>query len=287
MQGREGVAEPFGIGVQGRGQYRLGRRHLHQFARIHDADAIAELDHEREVVGDEENGEVELRLEGVDLLQYLPLHHHIQRRGGLIHDQELGVEGHGDGDHQPLAHAAGELVRVVLEPARVDVDYLQQLLGALDGLVAGHAGVVGQQHVAELLLHAQHRVQGIHGGLEHHARLAPAVAAQPLVVETEDVLPLEQDLAAADVGGRLVQPGHREGDRGLAAAGLAGEAEDFAWGYVKADRVDGAHVAALCDVVDAEVAYRQQGLLRAHAVFSWAAMGVTGAASCFQRRRPL
>ncbi len=90
------------------------------------------------------SGEVELRLEGVDLLQYLPLHHHIQRRGGLIHDQKLGVEGHGDGDHQPLAHAAGELVRVVLEPARVDVDYLQQLLGALDGLVAGHAGVVGQ-----------------------------------------------------------------------------------------------------------------------------------------------
>jgi hypothetical protein len=46
----------------------------------------------------------------------------------------------------------------------------------------------------------------IHGGLEHHARLAPAVAAQPLVVEAEDVLSLEQDLAAADVGGRLVQP---------------------------------------------------------------------------------
>lgn len=67
----------------------------------------------------------------------------------------------------------------------------------------------------------------------HHARLAPAVAAQPLVVKTEDVLPLEQDLAAADIGGRLVQPGHREGDRGLAAAGLAGEAEDFAWAMSK------------------------------------------------------
>lgn len=219
-------------------------------------------------MGNEEDGEVELLFQCIDLLQDLPLHHHIERRSGFVHDEQLGVEGHGDGDHQPLAHAAGELVRVVLEPARVDVDDLQQLLGALDRLIAGHAGVVGQEHVAELLLHAQHGVERIHGGLEHHARLAPAVAAQPLVIEAEDVLSLEQDLAAADVGGRLVQPGHREGDRGLAAAGLAGEAEHLTRHDVKADRIDGAHVAALGDVVDAELAHRQQGLLHGHAVFS-------------------
>ena len=37
---------------------------------------------------------------------------------------------------------------------------------------------------------------------------------------------------------------------------------------VKTDRIDGAHVAALGDVVDAELAHGQQGLLRLHAVFS-------------------
>ena len=236
VQGWEGVAEPLGVGVQWCGQDRLGRRHLHQLAGVHDADAIAELDHERQIVGDEQDGKVELLLERIDLLQDLPLHHHVQRRGRLVHDQQLGVEGHGDGDHQPLAHAAGELVRVIPQPARVDVDYLQQLLGTLDRLVAGQPRVVGDQHVAELLFHAQYGVERIHGGLEHHARLTPAVAAQPLVVEVQNI--------------------------------LAGEADHLTRHDVKADRVDGAHVAALGDVVDAELAHRQQGLLRLHAVFS-------------------
>ncbi len=255
VQGREGVTEPFGIGVQRRGQDRLGGGNLHQFTGIHDADAIAELHHQGEVVGDEQNGEVELFFQGINLLQDLPLHHHIERRGWFIHDQELGVERHGDGDHQPLAHAAGELVRVILEPARVDIDDGKQLLGALDRLVAGHAGVVGQQHVAELLLHPQHRVQGVHGGLEYHRHLLPAIGAQPLVVVVEDVLPLEQDFATADVGGRLVQPCYREGDGGFAAARLAGETEYLALFDIEAHRVDGAHVAIFGDVVDAEVAY--------------------------------
>ncbi|ALP41937.1 putative peptide transport system ATP-binding protein [Aeromonas schubertii] len=285
MQGREGVTQPPGVGVQRRSQDRLGRGHLHQLAGVHDADAIAKLDHEREIVSDEEDREVELLFERIDLLQDLPLHHHVQGRGRLVHDKQLGVEDERDGDHQALAHAAGELVRIVEQPARADVDDLEQLLGTLDGLIAGHSRVVGQQHVAELFLHTQHRVERVHGGLEHHRHLLPAVIAQAALAVVQYVFPLEQDLATTDVGGRLVQPGYREGDGGLAAARLAGEAEDFAALDIKADRVDGAHVAALCDVVDAEVSHRQQGL-GAHAVFSSVRTGV-GAASFFQRASPL
>lgn len=71
----------------------------------------------------------------------------------------------------------------------------------------------------------------------------------------EDVLPLEQDLATADVGGRLVQPSHREGDGGLAATRLTSEAEDLALSDIEAHRVDGAHVAIFGDVVNAKIAY--------------------------------
>ena len=71
----------------------------------------------------------------------------------------------------------------------------------------------------------------------------------------EDILPFEQDLATADVGGRLVQPGHREGDGGFAAARLTGKTEDLALSDIEAHRVDGAHVAIFGDVVDAKIAY--------------------------------
>ena len=39
---------------------------------------------------------------------------HIQGGGGLVTDEDLGPAGDGDGDDDPLAHAAGELVRVLL-----------------------------------------------------------------------------------------------------------------------------------------------------------------------------
>ena len=35
----------------------------------------------------------------------------VERRGRLVGDQELGIAGERHGDHDALAHAAGELVR--------------------------------------------------------------------------------------------------------------------------------------------------------------------------------
>src|SRR5438067_10930044 len=42
-------------------------------ARVHDRDAMRDLEEEREIVGDEENGELELALQIADLLQDLAL----------------------------------------------------------------------------------------------------------------------------------------------------------------------------------------------------------------------
>jgi hypothetical protein len=46
------------------------------------------------------------------------------------------VAAEGDGDHHALAHAAGELVRIVLDAAGClgDTDQLQELDRALDGV---------------------------------------------------------------------------------------------------------------------------------------------------------
>ena len=50
-------------------------------------------------------------------LQDLRLHGHVERRGRLVGDEEVGLVGERHGDHHALALPAGELVRIGAEPA--------------------------------------------------------------------------------------------------------------------------------------------------------------------------
>jgi hypothetical protein len=50
-------------------------------------------------------------------LQNLRLDRHVERRRGLVGDEELRLTGERHGDHDALAHAAGELVRVIVDAA--------------------------------------------------------------------------------------------------------------------------------------------------------------------------
>ena len=75
--------------------------------------------------------------------QDLPLHHHVERRGRLVHDDDLRLEGERHRDHHALAHAAGELVRVGVQPVGRDADQLEQLRGPRAGACLLEARVGG------------------------------------------------------------------------------------------------------------------------------------------------
>ena len=68
-------------------------------------------------------------LQLADQLQDLGLHGDVERGGRLVGDQQLGTVGDRDGDHHALALAAGQLVRILLEPRlRVgNAHFLQQV----------------------------------------------------------------------------------------------------------------------------------------------------------------
>ena len=68
---------------------------------------------EKIVGGGENHGQVLPLLDLLDLLQDLCLDCHVQGRGRLVADHDLGVAGQGDGDDNTLAHAAGELERIL------------------------------------------------------------------------------------------------------------------------------------------------------------------------------
>ncbi len=69
----------------------------------------------------------------VDDVEHLRLHRDVERRGRLVGDQQVGFGDQHHRDHHPLAHAAGDFVRVEPEHAFgvVDAHRLQHGVNAL------------------------------------------------------------------------------------------------------------------------------------------------------------
>ena len=77
-----------------------------------------------------------------DELQDLVLDGHVERRRRLVGEQQLRLARQRDRDHHALAHAAGELVRIVVEPARGrrNADEVEELDGPPRPLARPRAG---------------------------------------------------------------------------------------------------------------------------------------------------
>ena len=228
------------------------RRCLDDLAGVHDPDPVGELDEQGQVVRDEEHGEVELPLQGLELLQDLALDDDVERRRRLVEDHELGVEREGHRNDHALPHAPGELVRIRADAVRVDPDHLEQRGRAHERLLLGDA-LVRLHHVDELVADPQHRVERVHRALKDHRDVAPAVLAKLLAALAEEVLAPEADLAAGHAGGLAQDLQDRVARRALATAGLARKAEDLAGVDLEVDVVDGAHALARDLVVDDEL----------------------------------
>lgn len=89
---------------------------LAQATGVHHGDGVAGLRHHAEVVGDHDDRQATLVAQVQQQAQDLRLHGHIEGRGRLIGDQHLRVAAQGHGDHRALAHAAGKLMGIVVDP---------------------------------------------------------------------------------------------------------------------------------------------------------------------------
>ena len=119
------------VGVRGLLVDLLAAAQLDDLAEVHDGDPLAEVPDHGEVVGDEDEGEVEVALQVPQQVDDLCLDGDVQGGDGLVGDDQLGLEGQRAGDADALALAAGELVRVAVVVLGVKADDLQQLLDPL------------------------------------------------------------------------------------------------------------------------------------------------------------
>ena len=105
---------------------------LDEPAGLHHVDAVAHEAGDAEVVGDEEDGDAGALLDLQEQVEDAGLHGDVEGGGRLVGDDEAGLGRQRHRDEHALEHAAGELVRVLLQPAlgHAEVHLLEQVQGA-------------------------------------------------------------------------------------------------------------------------------------------------------------
>ena len=98
-------------------------------AGVHHRHAVRGFGDHAEVVGDQQQRQVELALHVAQQVENLRLHGDIERRGRLVGDHERRLAGERHRHHHALAHAARQLMRVVVHALLGigDLDGPQQL----------------------------------------------------------------------------------------------------------------------------------------------------------------
>ena len=167
-----------------------------------------------------------------DQVSDLRFQRHIQGRGWLIGDEERWVGLQRQGDHNPLAHAARELVRVILNTLRRvrDTDPVEHLYGALAGVASADGLVIrgmSQDGIHHLLFDAEYRIQAGHGVLKDHGNIATPHLAHFLFTHAAQVASLEEKLSIGDLSVGRQQAHHRRSDGAFTAARLADQPNDL------------------------------------------------------------
>ena len=239
MARQGGGEQRLGVGMQRLAGERARLAAFDDLAEIHHHDLVAHVRHGGEVVGDEEVGEAEPRLQIAQQVEDLGADRDVERRDRLVQHDQLGRQDQRAGDGDALALAAREFVREEIGRALRQADQVEQLqhapadLGRVDLLV-------GDQRLGDDGADAHARIERGVGILEHRLDGFAVVPAAGRV-QPGEIAALEQDGAA---GGRL-QPEHEFRRRGLAAARFAHHAQRLAALDGEGDAVDRAHDAAL------------------------------------------
>ena len=238
--GRHGGEEPRGVRMARRCDHVRCRTALDHAARIHDADVVGEARDHRQIVRHPHEGRAGLIRQAAHLGEDLALDRDVERRGRLVGDDDGGAVQKGDGDRHALAHAAGELMRIGVEPLlrAWNADLGESIARACPGDFPRDPAVRPHRR-DHLRPDLEDRVERHHRVLEDHGDLSAADLAHGLALQAGEILAVEEHLAARDLAGRLDQAEDRIAGHALAGAGLADESQDAAASDLEADAVDG------------------------------------------------
>ncbi len=205
------------------------RRHFHGPACVHHDHLVGHFSDDAEVVRDQDDRRAEFPLHAAEQPDDLRLHRHVEGRGRLVGHQQARIERQRQRDHRALQHAAGELVRVVVDAAMRmrNADQPQKLDGPRARLRLRDRFVC-LNHLHDLPPDAIQRMETRQRILEHHRDARAAHGPQLVGRHRQQILPLEQRLAGHPRPPR--QPHHRLRGDALSGSGFADDAEHLAAG---------------------------------------------------------
>ena len=207
------------------------------------------------------DGHAHLLSQPVDHLEDLRLHRDVERRRRLVGDQHLRVVGDRHRDHHALAHAARELVRI--------------LVGAVLRLRdADRAEQVDRRRCGRLLRHvlvrrgSSRRSGRRPDGPDSAPTADPGRSSRPACPRTDRIVlvdaptsstpfTLAEPVICADLGSSPSMPEER--DR-LARPALADHTEDLAGVQIEIDPANRLHHPVGCVELDTQIAQRQHRL---------------------------
>src|SRR6187402_230068 len=236
------------VGMQRGGEQVLGRRDLHHLAEVEHRYAVGDVAHHREIVRDEQIGELEALLQLDQQVDDLRLDVHVERGDRLVGDDEFRLERERARNRDALALPAGKLVRVADRHFRIEPDRAEQFLHALRGFRRSFGQAVETNGLTQDVADGHARVERGVRILEHHLHAA-AQRPDRGGGSAGDLLSGEADRS----GGRLVDAHDESREGRLAAAGFADDADGFAGRHVEVDALDRAH-----DFLRAEEAVARQ-----------------------------
>ncbi len=160
-----------------RREERLGGRHLDDPAEVHHCDPVAQVPHDGQVVGDEQQREAELAAQVLQQVQDRGLHADVESRHRLVGDEQLGPQRERPRDRDPLPLAAGELPRIGVHRVLAQPDEAEQLPRIGLHLGARHH-MMHPQQLMQYAADGEARIQRGIRILENHLDL-PLVSLRP------------------------------------------------------------------------------------------------------------
>jgi len=238
----------------------VGGALLEHLSRVHHGDPSRHVGDHAHVVRDEHERHAARALQFAQEVEDLRLDRDVERGRRLVGDQESRIAGDRHRDHHALVHAAGHLVREVLQARarRRNADLLQQLDRAMARRAAVHAEVQAQG-LGQLEADGEAGIETRRRLLEDHRDLLADDRAPLALAGAEQVAPGEGEPLRAHAARRGDEPHQREHRHALAGARLADDAQHLAFVEREAHALDRTHHPRVRRELDVQVLDLDQG----------------------------
>ena len=201
---------------------------LYNSSCIHNADFIANLSHNSQVMGNHQHGGIVLLLQFLHQIQHLRLNGYIQSRRRLISNQKIRIAYKCHSNYYTLLHAAGKLMRILCRTLSRNANHFQHGLCLIQSLLFINLLIVKLNFLCDLIAYGHNRIQRGHWILENHRNMISTDGFHLMLTIFKNVLSLQLNGSSGDFSRRIGnQAQNRKSRCGLSCTSLSHQTQSF------------------------------------------------------------